>query len=608
MKKVMSIVLSYVVFSLIASFVYAAFFEVKPTLFEADIGKFIFLQGLMVFFKFFPAIVSSGFLIGGAISFSGSLKEDSLKIFSHLILNSVVLVFLLFIVSEVLVPICTKKQDELIESPIVFDEFMSLSRKCYSEGKMSEAARYANEAFIVNPNSVDAASIRELAVASEDSVSEKKVLPKKNPKSYLSETGNFSYHDMQKETVDSLLKKSFDSEKQNNWIDSHYYAQLALGIAQEGSVDFYTAQKRSEMAWKKLLDSNLFSDSPEVILFKEKLRCYTLLNSGDFSEAYYGFLALSNSSFEASRDPDVIKYLKIATEKVKLKYFFIDELENLRRFEANKNVHFSTNNPDGSVDVVYIKGITKVKEGGKIIRFLRGLSIFTYTRDGTFDHSISVPYAKLVPEPMSFFDIETRKKLGIDETEGEIPYIMLDGIDSQNKNRYSEPEYSVVVGSSYIPNPDEAFTVFDILMEDFELICDSSIGADKMSMISLWRIFGKAKEFGFSRENFGATLVRRVTYPITLLILFVFLACIAWSYRIEESQIFKFKWIFILPFVSLVLYFFLELLKYVLKILNYVFIVFFDYAAIGISAAFMIFVLLIVSILFVAKKQNEFSK
>lgn len=601
MKKVLLIVLSYVIFSFFVAFAVVAFFQTRPTILPGDVRAYIALQAALLFFGMFPAVVCSGFLVGCAVSFGREIHDDAMRTFSHLLLNSILFVFLLFSVGEAFVPFLQKKQAALEEAPVAFSKFMTLSRKCYADGRMLESAKYANEALLLNPSSEDAMSLRELALANEDSVAEaQREKKKKERRTAAAASDKIPFLAHKKETPQSLLEKARAAERDRKWFDSHYNARLAESIAGDDASVIAEAESLAQKAWKELRAPNVFVDTPEIVLFRRKLKAYTMFVSGDNVGAYYEFLAISNSSPAASRDPDVIKYLALSSEEVQKERFFTDDMENLQRFESQTGVHFSLKKADGTVDVVYIQGITSVKDAGSVIKYLRGLYIYEFGADGYFNMSIHAPYAKLMFEDVGSFDKKTKERFSLPEIQCAVPKILLNGIDSRFSDKRSVPEFKTADGSE-IDKDEWNYIVLGLSSDDFNLLCDSSIGSDRMSLISLWRVFGMARQFGYSSEVFGASLLRRITYPLTLLILFVFLACISWNYRLAENQIFKFKWIYILPISTFILYFCLEFIKFALKLMNYVFIAFAGYASVAMSLACLIAVFAIVSAAFVKK-------
>ena len=93
--------------------------------------------------------------------------------------------------------------------------------------------------------------------------------------------------------------------------------------------------------------------------------------------------------------------------------------------------------------------------------------------------------------------------------------------------------------------------------------------------------------------------------PVALLIIFIFVASVAWNYRLGEGLIFKFKWIFFLPVLNIVFYFIVLFIEYLIKILNFVFI-----AMAGTRMALLagicvyVFLLALVSVVFLSRKND----
>ena len=90
-----------------------------------------------------------------------------------------------------------------------------------------------------------------------------------------------------------------------------------------------------------------------------------------------------------------------------------------------------------------------------------------------------------------------------------------------------------------------------------------------------------------------------------LLIIFIFVASIAWNYRLAAGAIFKFKWVFILPVLNIVFYFLERMIEYTIKVLNLVFIAMAGtrmaiFAGIGVYVV----LLLVVSVAFLARNND----
>ena len=79
------------------------------------------------------------------------------------------------------------------------------------------------------------------------------------------------------------------------------------------------------------------------------------------------------------------------------------------------------------------------------------------------------------------------------------------------------------------------------------------------------------------------------------------MACMAWNYRLKDAQLFKFKWIFIMPVITLILYFVLACGMYACKMLNYALVIMLGAGAVYVSVALLVLALLIVCFIFVSR-------
>jgi len=621
MKNLISIVVTYVIFSFFVCFAISSFINVKPELIPGEELKYMILQGLLFFFKFFPAVISSGFLIGCAIIFTGNTSIQIKLYFKKVITNSVILISVIFISSELIAPEIKDKIYLLEESPKVFKEFYSLAEDCFKEGQMTLAEKYISKALVINPNDENSLVLKDRAISAKRFESkfnfDNDIDDTKMQELPSFEVGNFSYHEFANETVDSLLKKSDEAFNRENWFDAHYYAFLAVEAGIPNNPNYDKAKLRSIDAWSHINKPLEFEDSQEMRIFRQKRLAYTMLTNGDNLNAYYKFLEISNISEQIEKDADVRKYLKIAKERVQKQYFFIDDVDDLKRLETNNDVHFSVVHKDGYVDVVYIKGITHLSEMGTISQYLRGLSIYTFDKDGNYRRSIYAPYAKMISKPAREFGEAVYSNFNIESSSTPIPFIYIQGInskmpevispvfdfvDEEEKRKFEEDN----LGYNYF-NINHNVTIYTLglSISDFNLLCECSNGANDMSLISLWRVYGKAEDFGYSSEIFGTVLLRRVTGPLVYWCLFLILSCIALNYKIGETQIFKFKYIFLLPVATLVLYFIIELVRYIMHVLNYVFVACAGYYAIFMALFIEILLLIFFSTVFVLKRERK---
>ena len=86
-----------------------------------------------------------------------------------------------------------------------------------------------------------------------------------------------------------------------------------------------------------------------------------------------------------------------------------------------------------------------------------------------------------------------------------------------------------------------------------------------------------------------------------MLICCIFMACMAWNYRLNDSQLFKFKWIFLMPAITVILYFVIECGLYICRMLNYALVVMLGGGAVFVSIPLLVVILLIVCVNFVSR-------
>jgi hypothetical protein len=219
---------------------------------------------------------------------------------------------------------------------------------------------------------------------------------------------------------------------------------------------------------------------------------------------------------------------------------------------------------------VFIHGITALKNTGGLVQYFRLFRISSYDRYGGLLQSIQVPYAKVI------------------ETEEGKPFVILAGLDRDNEGVISAPVYTPARGDSMTSHS----MFLNLPYEDLLQIIEASSGPETMPIPSLYSFIPKASLYGFSSEVFLQTLMSRLCYPFVLIILFLIFAILAWNYRIERTQSVSFRWLFILPVLTAVIYFVLQATVYLEKIINYALISLFPaYAPALFIVIFALFIL-----------------
>ena len=481
--------------------------------------------------------------------------------YRYVIVIGLICSFILTCTEEVVTPILVLKQQQLVQLPKLVREYVRIGTKEYISGNSDLAFKYAQLAAKIDSKSDAAQQLlnrTEIAIKTSRQDTSDAVIPEVSQG--VSEEGY---------TVSQLRKFAEKSYVDGNWFDAHYYAETGISVASPKDTNIELLKKIAADAWNKLSQAEKIPETEEERIYKLKLEGYKLLMDGDNLKAYYVFKKLSMQSRALSIDPDVVRYLKLANVRLATESFFIDETFNLQEFETAGNVYFKIQHTDGSTDIIYIKGITSIKGTGSMVQYLRGFSVYSLDKNGSYIRSMYVQYAKLFAVPVSDFDDDTRMSLGIDEKIEYVPYILLRSIDRGTEGIVNEPLYRY---EGDTPKDGKDQLILPISYTDFELLVEASKGAEFMSIPALVQFFGKTVKYGYSEEVFGQVMLNRILYPLFILIIIVCSASFAWNYRISEKLMFKTVWTSAFPLLSVLLYIFFAGLLWLYKLFNYVFL------------------------------------
>lgn len=601
MRKTGLIIFAYALAAFAVCLAVSFVFQNVPELLSGAKTNYLVVRGLIFFLKILPSIVLCGFMVGCSISYGKDCGKAKIKYsrvvlvhFRKTMIASIIFVLVLTLAIEVLLPAFEGKQKIEEQKPSVFTEFLTLADEYYQNGKMEQAYEYSSNAVKINPKDEKARWLREHSEAELNSM---KGVEDDN------EEQKFVYVPLKEnsgETVYSLLQKAKKAEADEDWFNAHYYAYSAVSISDARDINLSEAKRLASEAWNHLFDPKVFEENEEQALFRKKRDAYLSMINGDNVEAYYQFLEISKANDLAARDPDVVEFLKIAEERVSRQCFFIEETENLKQFETSKNVFFAVTHDDGAKDVFFIEGITPVKDSGKMVQYLRGFEMVSFDKNGQFKMSLSVPYAKMLSVKTSTFDDNAKTEFDIKDDFKNVPFLMLEGISRDGRKDRISPVYEF--DAEIKKNPDELknYFVLGLSTNDFNSLCDAEIGSGRMNLFSLMKLIPKVHSFGFSREIFNSDFLNRITYPLFMLLTFMFVACFAWNFRLCY-ELFKFRWIFALPFISAVIFAVLELVLYALKLLNFVLVSFTGNFAVLISVAILVILLFATCFAFVRK-------
>lgn len=643
MKKTLSIILIYaaLIFAtcLIVTFVYRP----MPELIPSTKNAYRFFRGLNWFLTLLPSILLSGFAIACSVIWRGQgqfiskrFSEGMLKRFGFVVPFSLVMVFVLSLNYELIHPAVNDHYHELETAVMDLKSNKATARNLLSTGQPEIAYQYALRATQIAEDDEEAKQLllevkNAVDLARDRALHEKKKLTVDEIERPLS-TADKSY------SVQELLQKSQAAMDEKDYFQAHYWASLAVQACKETDTNLNIAKAAAAEAWEKLKNPVDFKNQEAYEYYMRKMGAYQALQSGTTSEnlsAYYAFKTLSMNGH--ADDPDIIRYLALAQEAVESEYFFIDETDNLTKLENNKNIYFSIENKsNGTKDIIYIKGSWDTKSDGYSVCYLDGLTIVTFSKSGKFMRSMYAPIAKVISQPVSVLDDESKRLQGIQDSWKNVPYIMLQAVDRETKGAIVGPRYDYVetglpdyilqaeglIDRSPLTDtmqmeetvnelrtivtrmiPETRTMIIPMPYRDFTAANQATGGPDGMDLATLFMFLKKAQDYGFSTEVFSRSLLGRGLLPLLLLMLFILSASMGWNYRIDDETQFKFRWLLLVPIAGVVAYFILEVIQYFYDLLNYVIVGAFGGAALWVALAVYVVLLLLVSLNFLARRK-----
>ncbi len=611
MKRIIGMLSTFLIIGFVLCLVFGFLYPHPVELINSAVFPYKFLSGLQYFLAFLPALFFAGFIISLAVHF-GHNAEGGFKRFSKatleryklVIITSLICAFVLTLSNECFSVLIKNKKENLINRPKIITEYVKVGNNLLNQGYYNRALNYANAALKLEPNSKEASTLKDKATVEINRM----------------ETSNLHFklyeNDIESNTVDRVLinpeqisevytlyQKAVECFDNEEWFNAHYYATLGINLATPKDPNLSNLKDIANEAWNNLTEFVKLQKSEDQNHFEKKYEGYLALHQKDDLKAYYIFKELSTTSRELSIDPDVNFYLDVAENRIREKYFFVDETFEQESFEYANNIYFAYDYKDGSKDIVYFKGVTTVEETGNSIQYLRDLTIVTIDKDKEVYRTVNVPYAKVLPVSVESLNETTKQLLEIDEKTKSIPYLMLNSIGRSDSSIKITPTFTYATEQN-VPNP--SFLILPIPFDDFILLEKNTINPDTLSLIDLVKFVNIAEKYGFAETIFVQVLMNRLLFPLWILIILIFAATFAWHNRIGDSQYFKFSWIFSFPFIILLCLAYYKIAMFVFMLNNYALIVCFK-NSLGIVATIVFYVslLFIVSLYFVSRKSKE---
>lgn len=626
-KNVAIISVSFLVLAFVGSVCWGFFFVPLPELIERTVKSYKFACSLKIFCEFLPGIAATCVLLGFSFEFGknyqGSLTRFSPAMFSRfksVLLTGVAFAFLLTIFSEIVLPAVNKNTKTYEEMPKLQKEYKNFAKTLYQNGRFELSHEFARMATEINPQDKEASdlmdeaeiAIRQLEMSdgNRTNLDMAEILSSAETElnSFALEQNQFSENQNSLAENKNPLSESYrlllTSRKcleNEDWFGAHFYAQEALSITNQKDVNYNNIRQIAAEAWNKISEARFSGTTEEQRIFAKKLEGYTALYEHDNLHAYYVFKSLSETSKSLSLDPDVVRYLSVAEERLENQYFFTDETVSLQNFENANNVYFKILHKDKTTDIYFIKGITSAGSNESLVQYLRGLCIFTLDRNGNYVSGSYTTYAKMKEISTSYFDDEAKKSLEIEEDIFTVPYIILNSVDRLKEGVINKP--ATQKGEPKFT--DSGYIILPINYSDFNLLKEAAAGIDSMSISSIFLFSRIAEKYGYATELYVLSILNRLLYPLFILICSIALGIAAWHGRLPPNSVFKFKWIIVFPIFIFLDYMLYKSFMLFFKLINFTImgIVGLKFA-IPISTTVFVILLVIVSMIFVACRNS----
>jgi hypothetical protein len=400
-----------------------------------------------------------------------------------------------------------------------------------------------------------------------------------------------------------LVQTATRSYSTGDWINAHYNAET-VGLVSGGRPTEQVSQETldnmvriSADSWQRLSMTGQYVDEAAREYFLKKRGGYAALMTGQLLVAYRTFKelhALHNG------DNDVAHFFTLAQQRVRARYFFMDETERLESLKKIRDVYFLVKQGTVGTYVLFMRQVTPVKDSNHIVFFIKDLAISLFNAAGTFVYSLNVSDAKLITVPSGDFDVESKELRGITAV-GDIPLVQFDGVNRDTGYVMSRPVY--IMGENREPElADHLYLNVPRkdLLEIFDLFNETG-----HFIPSLFTFSSKAEEYGFSSSAVRQLVLQQLTYPFVFILLFFLFSAFAWNYRMDKYYGFSVGQIFVFGILTILIYGVLQFALFGIKLLNYALITLLGSAALPVIVLGLVLMLAFTSIWFCLTIRGE---
>lgn len=526
------------VFSITVIFVVSLFIPCPENLFPGFKTGYQLRNFLILFFEyFFPVYIASA-----VFSYSCTIKKDFeaserphnffFQFFKSTMILSLAVFAVFILMQELFLPELYTAQERAVSKSLNQNSLTILAKQNIALKNYEKAGIYIDKALELDSKNPELLELKELCYINNNE-----------------DTGNFPagfalseeipVQITQSKTIDPITKdenitvekaiETAEYELQNkNWFNAHYYATLAVQLADDRNADKEKAQRLASYAWNMI---DKLSTTPgqerEFNLFKTKYTGYNLFQQGSYIESYYHFLDLST---KYPKDPDISFFLDLSEQKVQKSTFFVDEVSDYEFFESHTDKLLKIPSQDGGYCIIFFRGLSVLNDNKLNNLYFRDFYLFNY-KNNKFEYSVYTPYSKMILE------VDT-------ETQETYPVLLLNSIDKKNKDISFKAVFTGNASSQLKSVLSGAFSI-----QDFYTALNSSYGVETLRLPQLLELISKFNDYALPKEILFSNIIYRISYPLFFLVLCMFAPIFGLKLSKPLSRKFQFYWILFIPFI-----------------------------------------------------------
>ncbi|HUZ18568.1 MAG TPA: hypothetical protein VMV68_09275 [Spirochaetia bacterium] len=481
------------------------------------------------------------------------------------LVNSVLVTLLVYTliftaVTEGLLPVVQGAREALIERTLLAHAYYADYETALREKRYADAQSNLQRYLDVNPSNASAHALydklslaniqRNLATAAAESSG----LP-------AAEQAR-----VENESTSSLIALAQAFMTKGDYASANYYASVALTIS-PASAAARQILSRSQADLSRVTPSA--AEQAQKAYFAKKSLGRQDLENGNPIRAYYLFKSLEKKHAD---DPDVTTYLSKSLASLSAFAFFRQEIDRVDAYPGTRDVLFVERERGGAKDVVYFHKMVTVGD----TTYVNGIEAIQLSPSGSVTYQVHAPYGKMIGNNLSMYCIEKDKELS----------------------------YLPQVISGTFPDTQHYQLPVTTGIGTLQQLGGRAVEVSTSSLPRLFSLVGLLPSIGYLEQPIQVDMLRRVLVPFSFLILSIFSIGAGWSLRVRSGHPSPFAYL-IVPFFPFVVSFLYSLYLYGSKIFYGFLLTLIRFWPTLIVLAGVQFVLLILSLVYLAGQSTE---